>query len=142
MTSVCMRIWCCLCFIDDEEDKQREGTMKEGFLANVDDFEGNIVNDNDDHEEEEASATAAAAATQFALTLNRQRQGDERLILFEEMVTAMGCGGNWVDAVWRPSIRCSRPSEGETSASVSTAVEDCDHHYSHHKRAKVYSGFQ
>ncbi|XWS70186.1 hypothetical protein CRYUN_Cryun03dG0027200 [Craigia yunnanensis] len=141
-----MRIWCCLCFIDNEEDdNQREGAMKEGFLANVDYFEGNIVNDDDDdhEEEEEASATPTptVAAARFALTLNRQRQGDETLLLFEEMVTAMRCGGNWDDAMWRPSIRCSRPSEGETSASVSTAVEDCDHHDSHHKRAKVYSGF-
>ncbi|XWS26471.1 hypothetical protein CRYUN_Cryun26dG0035300 [Craigia yunnanensis] len=135
-----MRIWCCLCFIDDgEEDKQREGTMKEGFLANADDFEGNIVNDDDDREEEE-EASATTAKAQFALTLNRQRQGDARLMLFEEMVTAMRCGGSWDDAVWRPSIRCSRPSEGETSASASTAVEDCDHHDSHHKRAKVYFG--
>ncbi|XVE53839.1 hypothetical protein DITRI_Ditri03aG0034200 [Diplodiscus trichospermus] len=135
-----MRIWCCLCFIDDEEeDNQREGNMKEGLLANVDDFEGDIVND-DDHEEEESPSAATAAAAQFALTLDRQRQGDETLLLFEEMVTAMRCGGNWDDAVWQPPIRCSRPSEGETSASASTAVEDCDHHDSNHKRAKVYSG--
>ncbi|XP_022750048.1 F-box/LRR-repeat protein 15-like isoform X6 [Durio zibethinus] len=139
-----MRIWCCLYFIDDEEeDNQHEGTMKEGFLANVDDFKGNIVNGDEDHEEEEeafAIVTATAAAAQFALPLNRQRQRDETLLLFEEMVAAMRCGGNWDDAEWHPSVRCTRPSEGETSASASTAVEDCDHHDSHHKRAKVYFG--
>ncbi|XVF89020.1 hypothetical protein PTKIN_Ptkin19aG0097800 [Pterospermum kingtungense] len=138
-----MRIWCCLCFIDDEEEgNQGEGTMKEGFLRNVDDFEGNIVNDGDEFEgEEEASANAAAEA-QLAITLNGRRQGDESLLLFEEMVTAMRCDGNWDDAVplWRPSFRCSRSSEGETSASASTAAEDCDHHDLQHKRAKVYSG--
>lgn len=142
LTSGCMRIWCCLCFSDDEEDdNQRKGSMKEGFLENVDDLEGNIVNDDDDDREEEEEATATAAA-QLALNLNRQKQGDETLLLFEEMVTAMRCGGNWDGATWRPLIRCSRPSEGETSASASIAVEGCDHHDSHHKRAKVYSASQ
>ncbi|XP_021277643.1 F-box/LRR-repeat protein 15 isoform X2 [Herrania umbratica] len=134
-----MRIWCCLCFSDDEEDdNQRKGAMKEGFLENVDDLEGNIVNDDDDEREEEEEATATVAA-QLALNLNRQKQGDETLLLFEEMVTAMRCDGNWDGVTWRPLIRCSRPSEGETSASASIAVEGCDHHDSHHKRAKVYS---
>ncbi|XP_022732553.1 F-box/LRR-repeat protein 15-like isoform X2 [Durio zibethinus] len=146
-----MRIWCCLCFIDDEEDdNQREGTMKEVFLANVDDFEGNIVNDDDDdheeEEEEEAPTTVTVAPARFsstlARTLNSQRPGDQTLLLFEEMVTAMRGGGNWDDAMWHPSMGCSRPSEGETSASASTAVQDCDHHDWHHKRAKVYSGFR
>ncbi|OMO67030.1 hypothetical protein CCACVL1_20848 [Corchorus capsularis] len=142
-----MRIWCCLCFIDDEEDdNQRISTMKEGFLANVDDFEGNIVNGDDDDRGEAAevpavATTDAAAPTsstyQLAPTPNRQRQGDETMLLFEEMVTAMR-NGNWDDAMWRP-LRCLRPSEGETSASASSAMEDCDHHDSHHKRAKVYS---
>ncbi|KAK5817305.1 F-box/LRR-repeat 15 -like protein [Gossypium arboreum] len=148
-----MRIWCCLWFIDDEEEGNRPGgNMKEGFLANVDGFEGNIVNDDDDDdreereegEEEEAPSTvavSAAAAAQFSLTLNRRRQGEEGSLLFEEMVSAMRCGGSWDDPTWRPLNRCSRLSEGETSASASTAVEVCDNHDSYHKRAKVYSGF-
>ncbi|MBA0839027.1 hypothetical protein Goarm_004801, partial [Gossypium armourianum] len=55
------------------------------------------------------------------------------------MSAAMRCGGNWVDAKWLPLVGCSRPSQGETSASASTAVEDSDYHDSHHKRAKVYT---
>ncbi|GMI94965.1 SLOW MOTION [Hibiscus trionum] len=143
-----MRIWCCLCFIDDEEDdNRREGTMEEGFFANVDGFEGNVVNDEDDddyreerenEEEKEApSVVASAAEDQFSLTLNRRRQSEETSLLFEEMVSAMRSGGNWDDATWRPLNRC----EGEASASTSTAAEDCDNHDSYHKRAKVYSGF-
>ncbi|GMI89366.1 SLOW MOTION [Hibiscus trionum] len=151
-----MRIWCCLCFIvDEEEDNRRIETMKEGFLANADGFEGNIVNDEDDDDREErekggeegdgassgVAVAAAAAAAQFSLTLNRRRQGEETSLLFEEMVSAMRCGGNWDDSTWRPLNRCSFNSEGETSASASTAVEGCDNHDSSHKRAKVYSGF-
>ncbi|XVF35268.1 hypothetical protein REPUB_Repub18cG0131000 [Reevesia pubescens] len=138
-----MRIWCCLCFIDDEEgDNQREGTMKEGFLENVDDFEGNIVNV-DDHEEEEGEAPASVTVDgrQFSFSLNNQRP-EETFMFFQQMVTTMRCSGNWDDAKCRPSIGCSsRPSQSETSASTSAAVEDCDHHDSHHKRAKVYTGF-
>ncbi|KAE8687597.1 F-box/LRR-repeat protein 15 [Hibiscus syriacus] len=149
-----MRIWCCLCIIDDEEDdNRREGTM-EGFLANVDGFEGNFVNEDGDgdskerekegeeegEEEEAPFAVAGAAAAQFSLALNRRRQGEETS-LFEEMVSAMRCGGNWDDATWRSLNRCSFLSEGETSASASTAVEDRDNHDLNHKRAKVYSGF-
>ncbi|KAK8654784.1 hypothetical protein V6N13_107383 [Hibiscus sabdariffa] len=148
-----MRIWCCLCFIDDEEeDNRREGTMKEGFLANADGFEGNIVNEENDDEREErekegeegegaSSGVAVAAAAQISSTLTRRRQGEETSLLIEEMVSAMRRGGNWDDATWRPLNRCSFLSEGETSASASTAVEDCDNHDSYHKRAKVYSGF-
>ncbi|GMI97903.1 SLOW MOTION [Hibiscus trionum] len=105
-----MKIWCCLWFIDDgEDDNQREGTMKEGFLANVDDIEGNIVNDGG----EEASAGVT-------VSLNRTFNG-----------------GNWGNPMWRHSVGCPRTSLGETSASASAAVEDCDRHGLHHKRAKV-----
>ncbi|KAL4318547.1 hypothetical protein GQ457_18G002000 [Hibiscus cannabinus] len=132
-----MRIWCFLCFIGDEEDdNQRERTMEERFLANADGFEVNIVSDDDDdreeREEEEApSAVAGAAEDQLSLTISRRRQGEETSLLFEEMVSAMRCGGNWDDATWRPSNSC----EGEASASTSTAADD-----SYHKRARVYSG--
>ncbi|KAB2024586.1 hypothetical protein ES319_D06G096500v1 [Gossypium barbadense] len=113
--------------------------MKEGFLANADDIEENIVNDGD----EEAPASVTVAPDRFAFSLNRtlnsRRQRDETFLLFEEMSAAMRCGGNWVDAKWLPLVGCSRPSQGETSASASTAVEDSDYHDSHHKRAKVYT---
>ncbi|KAE8671375.1 F-box/LRR-repeat protein 15 [Hibiscus syriacus] len=150
-----MKIWCCLCIIDEEEDdNRREETMKEGFLANVDGFEVNFANEDDDgdreerekegegegEEEEAPYAVASAAAAQFSLTQSRRRQGEETS-LFEEVVSAMRCGGNWDDATWRPLNRCLFLSEGETSASSSTAIEDCDNHDLNHKRAKVYSGF-
>ncbi|PPS05670.1 hypothetical protein GOBAR_AA14976 [Gossypium barbadense] len=113
--------------------------MKEGFLANADDIEENIVNDGD----EEAPASVTVAPDRFAFsvnrTLNSRRQRDETFLLFEEMSAAMRCGGNWVDAKSLPLVGCSRPSQGETSASASTAVEDSDYHDSHHKRAKVYT---
>ncbi|MBA0868614.1 hypothetical protein Goshw_016326, partial [Gossypium schwendimanii] len=113
--------------------------MKEGFLANADDIEENIVNDGD----EEAPASVTVAPDRFACSLNRtlnsRRQRDETFLLFEEMSAAMRCGGNWVDAKWLPLVGSSRPSQGETSASASTAVEDSDYHDSHHKRAKVYT---
>lgn len=116
--------------------------MKEGFLANVDDIEENIVNDGD----EEAPASVAVAPDRFALSLNRtpnsRRQRDETFLLFEEMSAAMRCGGNWVDAKWLPLVGCSRLSQGEASASASTAVEDSDYRDSHHKRAKVYTVYQ
>ncbi|KAH1056878.1 hypothetical protein J1N35_034943 [Gossypium stocksii] len=113
--------------------------MKEGFLANADDIGENIVNDGD----EEAPASVTVAPDRFAFSLNRalnsRRQRDETFLLFEEMSAAMRCGGNWVDAKWLPLVGCSRPSQGETSASASTAVEDSYYHDSHHKRAKVYT---
>ncbi|XVF48748.1 hypothetical protein PTKIN_Ptkin03bG0214400 [Pterospermum kingtungense] len=105
-----MKIWYCLCVIDHEEDdNQLEGTMKETFLPNVEDFGGNIENDDDGVEETASAAPTVAAAVRFALTLNRRRQGDETALLFEE------------------------------KASASTAVEDFDGHDFHHKRAKVHS---
>ncbi|MBA0568198.1 hypothetical protein Golob_005707 [Gossypium lobatum] len=92
---------------------------------------------------EEAPASVTVAPDRFACSLNRtlniRLQRDETFLLFEEMSAAMRCGGNWVDAKWLPLVGCSRPSQGETSASASTAVEDSDYHDSHHKRAKVYT---
>ncbi|KAK8991560.1 hypothetical protein V6N11_062566 [Hibiscus sabdariffa] len=126
-----MKIWCCLWFIDDgEDDYKREGTMKEGFLANVDDIEGNIVNDGDG----EASAGLTVSLNR---TVNGQRQGDEVLLPFQENFTSMRYWGSWVDPMWRHSVVCSRSSLGETSSSASATVEDSDHRDSHHKRAKV-----
>ncbi|KAE8658036.1 F-box/LRR-repeat protein 15 [Hibiscus syriacus] len=128
-----MKIWCCLWFIDDEgNDNQLEGTMKEGFLANVDDIEGNIVKAGDEE-------TSACLTVSLNRNLNCQRQGDETMLSFQENFTAMRYGGNWVDPLWRHSVGCSPSSLGETRASASTAVEDCDHRDSHHKRAKVYT---
>ncbi|KAK8973186.1 hypothetical protein V6N11_049533 [Hibiscus sabdariffa] len=122
-----MKIWCCLWFIDDGEDgNNREGTMKEGFLANVDDIEGNIVNDGD----------GEASAVSLNRTVNGQRQGDETLLPFQENFTSMRYGGNWVDPMWRHSVVWLRSSLGETSSSASATVEDSDHRDSHHKRAK------
>ncbi|KAE8735266.1 F-box/LRR-repeat protein 15 [Hibiscus syriacus] len=126
-----MKIWCCLWFIDDEGDNNRRGgTMKEGFLANVDDIEGIIANDGD----EEASAGLSVSLTG---TLNSQQQGDEAGLSFQENFIAMRYGGNWVDPMWRQSVGCSRTFLGETSASSSAVVNGYEHHDSPHKRAKV-----
>lgn len=121
--------------------------MKERILANVDDFEGNIVNDDDEEGQKASDTPTVVAAARFAVTLNRPSQGDEDFLLFDETVTAMGFSGNWNDAMPRPLIRrCLCLFKGETSASASTststAVEDCDLHNLHHKRAKVYSTSQ
>ncbi|KAE8691298.1 hypothetical protein F3Y22_tig00110890pilonHSYRG00715 [Hibiscus syriacus] len=61
----------------------------------------------------------------------------EMEMLFQENSTAMRYGGNWVDPMLLHSVGCSRSFIGETSASSSAAINDCEHHDSHHKRAKV-----
>lgn len=155
-----MKIWCCLCFTEDDEKEDRllVSAMKEdSIFVNVGDPEGTVGGVDEDPEE----------ATRLGLALDRphdrnrhHRGGDSRnrdesdpLGLFEEMILAMNGGANWektahvgaVTPAWMRLVGCSRRAEGEsTSASAATvdgSIEDSDHDL-HHKRAKVYSGLQ
>ncbi|XP_043811317.1 F-box/LRR-repeat protein 15 isoform X2 [Manihot esculenta] len=159
-----MKIWCCLCFaFEDEEaplksNKVQDNAMREGILENDNNSESNIGNDVEDAEE--------AAATRLALALTdngRERDDQDSLRLFEEMIRAMRGGGtNWDErapvldevvhvvaplALRKSAICFIRRLQGESSSSTAAAApvtgrvsEDCDRDM-HNKRAKVYSGF-
>lgn len=137
----CMKIWCCLCFTQDDEpeegDRRVEEDMKEGGFENEGNSEGNIGNE----EEPEDIPRLGLAAD--------GRERDDNARLFEGMVQAVRSGAHWDEAVnvgalasLRAAFRSSRRSMGESSsASFAAAAEDCDHD-SHSKRAKVHSDFQ
>lgn len=107
--------------------------MEEGAFRNGGDLEGGNIGNDDDCQD---------AAAQLTLGLDRLEPGDDSLRMFQEMITAMRGGANWDDASWRPPFRCLRPVEGESSSSALAAVTEDGDQDSHHKRAKVYSGYQ
>ncbi|XP_012077197.1 F-box/LRR-repeat protein 15 isoform X2 [Jatropha curcas] len=160
-----MKIWCCLCFtFEDEEEPLKANNvqnkaMREGVFENDSNPESNIGNNTEEAEE--------AAATRLALALTdtrRERDDQDPLRLFEEMIRAMRGGGatNWDEgapalddvvhvvtplASRKTGVRCSWRAQGESSSSTAASAapvtgsgsEDCDRDM-HNKRAKVYSG--
>lgn len=129
-----MKIWCCLCFTEDEEEQEDSTKMKEGFTAIEDDSEGNIQNN------EEVQMQLGLSLDIFSPESNN---GPAALLPFDDMITAMGSNNN--DDMssarrlgrWLPVFRGPRRYDGESSSSASgsgLAIDD-----SQHKRAKVYS---
>ncbi|KAL5559537.1 hypothetical protein UlMin_035748 [Ulmus minor] len=134
-----MKIWCCLCFNEEDEpgeEDRLEAIMKEGDSDNGTDFEVSVGND------EETEEVPHLEVAEDGL------ERDENRRLFEGMVQAARSGAHWDEVVsvgalatLRASMKIPWRSKGESSSSSSVAVpEDCDHD-SHHKRAKVHSDF-
>ncbi|KAH7523879.1 hypothetical protein FEM48_Zijuj06G0058800 [Ziziphus jujuba var. spinosa] len=145
-----MKIWCCLCFNQDDEpeeeeenreEEEEEKDMKEGGFENEGYSEGSIENE----EEPEEIPRLGLAANDGR---ERDDNNDNNVRLFEGMVQAVRSGAHWDEAVnvgalasLRAAFRSSRRSMGESSSASSAATaENCDHD-SHNKRAKVHSDF-
>ncbi|KAF3446108.1 hypothetical protein FNV43_RR11287 [Rhamnella rubrinervis] len=132
-----MKIWCCLCFTQDDEpgEEDRAEAMKEDGFENEGNSEGSIGNE----EEPEDIPRLGLAAD--------GRDRDDNIRLFEGMVQAVRSDVHWDEAVGalsslRAAFRTFRRSIGESSsASAASAAENCDHD-SHNKRAKVHSDFR
>lgn len=154
LTLECMKIWCCLCFSEEdesggEEDNKAEA-MDEVDFENEGNFEVVIGNDGENGDVPGMELAAAGGADGLDPD-GREPDQDDRLRLFEGMVQAVrvGAGVHWDDSIsvdalatLKASMRTSRRSKGESSsASSAVASEDCDHD-SQHKRAKVHSDFQ
>ncbi|KAK2645012.1 hypothetical protein Ddye_020207 [Dipteronia dyeriana] len=134
-----MKIWCCLCFTEDDEFEDSD-TMKEGIPVIEGDPEGNIENSED-------------VEMQLGLSLDLFRSRDtadevesfrslEDMIAMRAPLVADNSGepaGRRVTKWW-PLIHGPRRYEGESSSGVvgggsgasSTAIDDLQH-----KRAKV-----
>lgn len=115
-----MKIWCCLCFTEDDESGNFDDIMKEGFPVNESDPEENIGNTDDDDME-----------LGFPLELFSGRDAaDEGLHVFksyEEMIGVRdsllgpGSGGEAAPPIrrmekWWQRLRGSRRFEGESSS--------------------------
>ncbi|KAI4337187.1 hypothetical protein L6164_015633 [Bauhinia variegata] len=133
-----MKIWCCLCFNEEDEEEDNhnrpESMREKGIFGNQDLPDDTFEND-EDHPVGTAAPLSLAAI---------DREHDEQLRLFEEMVRAVRVGAfaSWSNT----GPRTSRRSEGESSSASAnvTPVLDGgaeDSRDSYHKRAKVHSNF-
>lgn len=135
-----MKIWCCLCFNQDDDKPGEEGSedaMKDDGFENEGNSEGGLGNE---EVPEDVPRLGLAADG---------RDRDDNATVSQGMVEAVRSDAHWDEAVnvgslalLRAPFRTSRRSMGEgSSASAASADENSDHD-SHNKRAKVHSDFQ
>ncbi|KAK1549986.1 hypothetical protein Q3G72_011881 [Acer saccharum] len=137
-----MKIWCCLCFTEDDEFEDSD-TMKEGIPVIEGDPEGNIENSED-----------VEMQLGLPLDLFRSRDTADEVESFRSLEDMIAMPAPLVDnnsgeaapagrrvTKWWPLIRGPRRYEGESSSSIigggssggsSSAIDDLQH-----KRAKV-----
>lgn len=133
----CMKIWCCLCFNEQEDEVEREGGNRLNLIKGEDIFGNDGLNDNDIGNDEQ-SVVCSAAPLGLALP---GRERDEQFRLFEEMVRAVRVGAF---ASWSNTPL----SEGESSSAAAVVAAGGlesgaeDSRDFHHKRAKVHSDFE
>ena len=143
LNSKCMKLWCFLCFNEEDEELRQEGgdyntpkSMTGGDIFGNGGLPDENVGNNEDH------VVGSVAPLSPAVT---GREREQQLRLFEEMVRAVRVGAiaSWSNTAPRTLWR----SEGESSSAAAEVADgldgvDEDSRDSHHKRAKVDSDYE
>lgn len=136
-----MRIWCCICFNEEDDEEARGEDNRPNSMREINFFENDGLLDNTISNEEDP---LVGTDTTLSLAVN-VREREDQLRWFDEMARAVRMGGF---SPWSNSApRTSRRTDGESSststvvaAGLGSAADDSRD--SHHKRAKVLSDFE